>query len=370
MIRWGFVLMAVAVSAKQNLRYRLTEFDMRVTEAQDERFYGRSRRLGSIGEGEVMETWRNHYVDGAFEIPVVFDEDDEFEGTNALLASDATSILIKMRDMENKLGNVIRFITDHDPQTEFLDGYIRIGHYTSGCWSYVGRLPVSFQPQIINIGDGCDFTDTVEHELMHALGFMHEQARTDRDDHVVVHFDNIDVDKYSNFEKADSVDSRGSPYDRRSVMHYSNYAFALNPLLPSMSSTDTDHPILGGALTMSNADMVQLRMLYRCADGVRSYTDNCVASCPCRLGESTCSGDDGCVGTAECYGGVCELPRSRAPTVEGGTFAPTTTAAPTTTTTAAPTTTTTAAPTTTTNVGLLIGLSITGIILIAIGLFA
>lgn len=32
---------------------------------------------------------------------------------------------------------------------------------------------------------------TVEHEMMHALGFLHEQNRWERDKHVTVNYDNI-----------------------------------------------------------------------------------------------------------------------------------------------------------------------------------
>lgn len=39
--------------------------------------------------------------------------------------------------------------------------------------------------------NGCVTSAVVKHELMHAIGFWHEHCRTDRDDYVIVHFDNI-----------------------------------------------------------------------------------------------------------------------------------------------------------------------------------
>lgn len=357
------------VNAKQHLRYRLTEYDVRLTEGQDKQVYGRGtgRSLGTVEDGDVVGMWRNHYNNGAFEIPIVFDEDDEFEGTNDMTSGQAASVLTKLREMEDKLGNIIRFVTVFN-KNEFLDGYIRIGTYTSGCWSYVGRLPVIYQPQVINIGTGCDFTDTVEHEMMHALGFFHEQARPDRDDYVTIHWNNIPSQYYENFEKATNIDSRGSPYERRSVMHYSNYAFASNNNLPTMTSTDNTKPILGSAFTMTNTDMTQLRMLYRCQSSIQDFGTNCDATCPCRLDEGTCSGDDGCDGSLSCNGGVCGTPTpspTATPTELGQTTAPTTVPP----TTASPTTAppTTAPPTEESNglnIGLAIGLSFLGISLI------
>lgn len=384
-----FLSIVTFVAGKSNLRYRLTEFDVRLTDGQDEMVYGnkqarrarRARRaLGTIEDGGAVGLWRNHYNNGAYEIPIVFDEDDEFEGTNSLSAGDANSILAKLREMEDKLDNVIRFVTVFD-KNDFLDGYVRVGSFTSGCWSYVGRLPSLYQPQALNIGLGCDFTDTVEHEFMHTLGFFHEQARPDRDAHVTIHWNNIPTERYTNFQVADNIDSRGSPYDKRSVMHYSNYAFASNPSLPSMSSKDTSEPVLGSAFTMTNTDMVQLRMLYRCQSGTRTFTANCDSMCPCRLDEGTCVNDSGCDGSLACYDGTCRLPTAsptnlptvspttRTPTTVGETFAPTTpaptTASPTTATPTTASPTITAAPTSgdnsSINIGLVIGLSLMGV---------
>ena len=45
--------------------------------------------------------------------------------------------------------------------------------------------------QNLSIGTGCDYKAIIEHELLHALGFYHEQSRTDRDDYVTIHWDEI-----------------------------------------------------------------------------------------------------------------------------------------------------------------------------------
>ena len=56
------------------------------------------------------------------------------------------------------------------------------------CWSFVGDDKVG---QNLSIGARCDTKAIVEHELLHALGFYHEQSRSDRDDYVKIWWDQI-----------------------------------------------------------------------------------------------------------------------------------------------------------------------------------
>lgn len=67
------------------------------------------------------------------------------------------------------------------------------------CWSYVGDDGVG---QDVSIGAGCDTKAVVEHELLHALGFYHEQSRSDRDDYVKIWWDQIEEGEVDLFCKA------------------------------------------------------------------------------------------------------------------------------------------------------------------------
>ena len=71
---------------------------------------------------------------------------------------------------------------------------------------------------------------TPVHELVHTLGFVHEHTRPDRDDFISVNYDNIEPGEEKNFEKRPpgtsdffekgSVDTKNTPYDVLSLLHY------------------------------------------------------------------------------------------------------------------------------------------------------
>ena len=107
--------------------------------------------------------------------------------------------------------------------------YISIESGNTGCWSSVGRIGGK---QVVNFQNpGCLFkVGTIIHEFMHALGFLHEQNREDRDTYISVVYQNIKKGADINFHKAEAgtTTGYGVGYDYGSVMHYSQFSFSAN----------------------------------------------------------------------------------------------------------------------------------------------
>lgn len=137
--------------------------------------------------------------------------------------------------------------------------------------------------QIINIFDwGNEFI--MDHELAHAVGFVHEQTRPDRDAFVRINsanickvgdpacmggfcFDNagnrIDCDGQFNI---DPSATRYGPYDFDSVMQYSRKAFSRNgndTITVLAPYSDTWQTAIGQRDHLSSMDQVMMRALYR-----------------------------------------------------------------------------------------------------------
>jgi len=148
-------------------------------------------------------------------------------------------------------------------QAAKISNYIEFFSTGGGCWSYVGMT--SLKPQKISIQwSGCARKGIVIHEMLHAIGFWHEQSRMDRDDHIIVREENIQTGKEGNFKKHNSK-YYGQPYDFGSVMHYSAKAFSKNGL-PTITRLDGTTNGLGQRAGLSSIDIKQINSHYECSN--------------------------------------------------------------------------------------------------------
>ncbi|XP_035230201.1 zinc metalloproteinase nas-13-like [Stegodyphus dumicola] len=132
-----------------------------------------------------------------------------------------------------------------------------------GCASYVGRMGGE---QTLSLGIGCYSKGIIMHELMHTLGFVHEQSRPDRDDFVTVHWENVKEGREGNFKKYDwpVIHLLKEDYDYSSILHYSRFAFSKDPKKkPTLEPKKKDAKI-GQRSYLSKGDIRKINKLYQC----------------------------------------------------------------------------------------------------------
>uniref|UniRef100_A0AAQ6IPI0 Metalloendopeptidase n=1 Tax=Anabas testudineus TaxID=64144 RepID=A0AAQ6IPI0_ANATE len=149
----------------------------------------------------------------------------------------------------------IRFI----PRTTQTD-YVNI-QSLDGCYSYVGRQG---NAQTVSLNsEGCIYFGTVQHELIHVLGFNHEQCRSDRDQHIRILLQNVIPGEEYNFNKINTL-NLGTPYDYNSVMHYGRSLDSSSVwyFLPTMVAIPDSNAVFGTATQMSQNDIDRINLLY------------------------------------------------------------------------------------------------------------
>ncbi|EDO36123.1 predicted protein, partial [Nematostella vectensis] len=143
------------------------------------------------------------------------------------------------------------------------------------CWSHVGFVTTKLQPgpQSLSLGAGCSQKVVIMHELMHALGFWHEQSRPDRNQYVEVMWENIIQGKEHNFNKQghEVIDVLGTTYDMDSLMHYGTMGFSSNGQ-PTLRALSDPNRILGQMNGFSSNDVVEINKLYDCTNGSNVFT--------------------------------------------------------------------------------------------------
>ena len=111
---------------------------------------------------------------------------------------------------------------------------------------------------------------TPVHELLHTLGFVHEHTRPDRDDFISINYDNIEPGEEKNFEKRPhgtsdffekgSVDTKNTPYDVLSLLHYGPQvrSILLKDLQSRVAFTRTSRRMVKTSSPTSTASLTRL----------------------------------------------------------------------------------------------------------------
>ncbi|XP_048585737.1 zinc metalloproteinase nas-14 isoform X2 [Nematostella vectensis] len=134
-----------------------------------------------------------------------------------------------------------------------------------GCWSFIGRIYWREGPQELSLGDRCNSKGIIMHEIMHAVGFWHEQSRPDRNQYVEILWENVQKGMESQFNKYrhTKVDNMGFNYDYQSIMHYGKRTFSRNGLPTIRAFHNPDMP-LGRSDGFSTLDKQKMNWLYDC----------------------------------------------------------------------------------------------------------
>ncbi|XP_069702500.1 protein tolkin [Periplaneta americana] len=198
---------------------------------------------------------------------IPYEIDGNFSGAHKALFKQA------MRHWENH--TCVKFV-ERSPSEH--PNYILFTERPCGCCSFVGKRGNG--PQAISIGKNCDKFGIVVHELGHVVGFWHEHTRPDRDDHVQIVRENIMTGQEYNFNKLteEEVNSLNLPYDYDSIMHYARNTFSkgtyLDTILPLERYANKRRPEIGQRIRLSEGDIAQTNLLYKCFRCGRTYQEN------------------------------------------------------------------------------------------------
>ncbi|KAF3858120.1 hypothetical protein F7725_011321 [Dissostichus mawsoni] len=165
--------------------------------------------------------------------------------------------------------------------------------HTSLSFNHLSLCPAAGPLSAVVVeSSGCLYHHTVQHELLHALGFNHEQTRSDRDNHIRVLLQNVVSGMEHNFNRISTL-NQGTPYDYNSVMQYFRTAFSKNGQ-PTMVPIPNANVSFGNAKEMSRNDKARLNTLYQCCECPHDHIITCAQSTSIGLSDLLDDGQNFC----------------------------------------------------------------------------
>ncbi|XP_069136445.1 uncharacterized protein [Argopecten irradians] len=131
--------------------------------------------------------------------------------------------------------------------------------------------------QMVGLAKPCRKKSIILHEIGHAIGMFHEQARPDRNSYINVLYNHILPPVRFNFQKIDpeQTTNYSIPYDYLSIMHYGETAFSFNRSAITMKAKDHRfQKKMGKARRISFRDVMSVNAMYKCS-GHCSVIPNC-----------------------------------------------------------------------------------------------
>jgi hypothetical protein len=113
---------------------------------------------------------------------------------------------------------------------------------------------------------GCMARGTIQHELIHTLGYSHMHNHADRDDFVKINWKNIADDHKFNFKRVNerTHSNFGTGYDFYSIMHYDMNAFTKNGKPTMVPLNGTYESVIGQRNNLSSGDATRINNMYKC----------------------------------------------------------------------------------------------------------
>ena len=145
----------------------------------------------------------------------------------------------------------------------------------SGCWSKVGReggaQPINLESDCWLHGDDLA-RKNIKHEILHALGFLHEMNRPDRESHITFYQTSYSFseDDKKLWTLGDSkhdeseMSKLATNYDFQSILHYSK-EFGIKAINNFYNEVG-----FANGFNMTATDIIALNILYTCSDVKRN----------------------------------------------------------------------------------------------------